>query len=534
MKKRAILYTYDFEKLATLAQSLVHEGWEIISAGATADFLRAQNIAVTINRSLDARSIPDEGFMKILRMVLSTGRAIHSSQVYEESFINLVCVNLQPEFHPIQDFLEDNKSDNCIDMNLISLIRAGAKNYSNVIVLTDPDDYEEAIIQIKTDSMTSKFRLYLAGKALNLTAAYDGTCSCSILKQNNGINYPEYYMVPFKKLTRLRHGMNDHQTAYVYTVNNQIGALSGVKKIQGKELNSNILENCFTAWKCISLFLKIIKNPFTVESKDCNDYPFMTQFTPAAGSVFTIAVKNVNPVGAALGSDLLDSFRKTYACNPDSLAGATFGCSSVINREAAEELIKLDFRAIIAPDFSREAKEIFSQKRDMRLVIASKPISEYYEERSIDGGLIVQQPDRNLFDRWKVVTQSRPTQAQADSMAFGLMVAMIAKSDAALVLNEFATVGISTGNTSRRRAVRYALEDAAEYFQNNVNSGDRNAEILVSDSVIYFDDRIRFLADIGVKAIIQTGGAQNDEEFIQFCNERNISMVFTGIQHLAI
>ena len=170
----------------------------------------------------------------------------------------------------------------------------------------------------------------------------------------------------------------------------------------------------------------------------------------------------------------------------------------------------------------------------MRLVIASKPISEYYEVRSIDGGLIVQQPDWDIFEKWNVVTQTRPTQQQADSMAFGVMLSMISKSDAAIVLNDFAAVGISTGNTSRSRAVRFALEDAREYFQNNVNCGDRNAEILVSDSVINFDERTKAIADIGVKAIIQTGGAANDADFIQFCNEHGISMVFTGIQHLSI
>ena len=221
-------------------------------------------------------------------------------------------------------------------------------------------------------------------------------------------------------------------------------------------------------------------------------------------------------------------------CDQTSFEGATFGCSSVVDREAAEELIKIDFRAIIAPDFTREAKEIFSQKNEMRLVIASKPITEYYEARTVDGGLIVQQPDLTMFKKWNVVTQNRPTQEQADSMSFGMMLAMIAKSDSAIVLNDMATVGISTGNTSRQRAVRYAIADAAEYFKNNVNSGERNAEILVSDSVINFDENTKSLADIGVKAIIQTGGAPNDAEFIQFCNEHGISMVFTGIQHLCI
>lgn len=534
MKKKALLYTSNFEKLATLAQTLVHEGWEIISAGATADFLKAQNIAVTIDRSLEDHFLPNEKLENLLRLIVGTGRQIQTSHTRAESFISLVCANITPTFHKLNDFLENDKSDNCIDLNLISIIRSAAKNYNNVLILTDPADYDEAIIQIKTESITTDFRLKLAGKALNLTSAYDATCACSIMYQRGEEKYPNYYMIPFKRLARLRHGMNEQQTAYIYSLNDQIGALSGLKKIQGKELNFNILENCFAVWKCISLFLKILKNPFTVESLDANNYPFTTQFTPAAGSVFTIAVKNTNPIGAALGGNLLESFRKTYACDPSSLNGATFGCSSVVDREAAEELIKIDFRAIIAPDFSREAKEILSQKKEMRLVIASKPLSNYNELKSIDGGLIVQEPDWVPFKHWRVVTQTRPTQKQVDSMAFGTLLAMIAKSDAAIILNNFGTVGISAGNTSRSKAIRHAIYDAQEFFQNNVNCEDRSAEILISDSLLNFDESTKALADAGIKAIIQTGGAPNDEEFIQFCNEKGISMVFTDIQHLAI
>ena len=534
MKKKAVLYTPNFEKLATLAQSLVHENWEIISAGATADFLKAQNIAVTINRALEEPLNSNDSYIKLMKMITENGRSIQTTASRSEAVVSLACLNVPPTFRKLNDFLEIDKSDNCIDFNTINLIRAGAKNYNNVIILTDPADYDEAIIQIKTDSVSTKFRLYLAGKALNLTSAYDATCAASILSQSEGIRYPNYYMLPFKRTAHLRHGMNEHQTSYIYSINDQIGALSGIKKIQGKELNFNLIENCFSAWKCTSLFLKIIKNPFTVDSWDCNNYPFTTQFTPAAGSVFSIAVKNTNPIGAALGSNLVESFKKCLSCDPSSFEGATLGCSSVVDREAAEEIIKVDLRAIIAPDFSREAKEIFSQKKDMRLLIASKPISDYYEARTVDGGLLVQQPDWTIFKKWKVVTQNRPTQIQADSMAFGMMLAMIAKSDAALVLNDFAAVGISTGNTSRSRAIHYALDNASEYFKNNVNSSDRNAEILVSDSVIHFDENTKSLADIGVKAIIQTGGADNDAEFINFCNEHGISMVFTGIQHLSI
>lgn len=538
MKKKAILYTTNFEKLATLAQYLVHDDWEILSAGETAKFLAENNIPYTFTKQLEHNANSDDSFINLIHSVLAAGRNLLASSFSTESVVNLVCMNVEPTFHKINDFLEVDKTDNCIELKEMTLLASAAKNYMNVVVLCDPADYQEAIVQMKNDSISDEFRLYLASKALNQVAACNAANSVSISEGLEANSFPPYFMVPFKFVGKLHHGSNDHQSAYLYSLNDQSGALSGMKKIQGKEMNLNLYENCFAAWKAISIFTRILKSPFTVDSVDCNNYPFTTQFTPAASSVFTIGIKNSNPIGAALGGTLLESFRKTYSCEPDSFKGSTFGCSSVVDEEAARELVKVDFRAIIAPDFTKEAKEIFSAKKDMRLVIASRFISDYYEMATIDGGFMLQEPDSKMFTKLSVVTQKRPTQAQVDSMAFGMLVAMTCKSDAAVVVNDFSAVGISAGNTSRKRAVRYALQDASEYFENNQNNNlickDRNSEILISDSVIYFDEYAKKLADVGIKAIIQTGGVECDAEFIQYCNDHDISMIFTGIQHLSV
>ncbi len=538
MKKKAIIYTSNFEKLATLSQYLVHDNWEILSAGDAAKFLAENNIPYTYTKQLELNANSDDGFIPLVHMILASGRNLLSSSINADSVIDLVCMNLDVKFNKLNDFMEIDKSDNCIDYKTVNILSAAAKNYMNVVVLCDPLDYDEAIIQMKNESIQDNFRLYLAGKTLNQISAYNASASISIFRGLKKPDFPPYYMIPFKLQGNLHHGSNDHQKAVLYSLNDNFTSLSGMKKIQGTEMNSNLFENCFAAWKAISIFTRILKSPFTVESSDCNGYPFTTQFTPAASSVFTIGIKNANPIGSALGGTLLESFRKTYLCEPDSFSGATFGCSSVVDEDAARELVKVDFRAIIAPDFTKEAKEIFAQKKDMRLVIASRFVSDNYELSFIDGGFMMQEPDSKMFTNLKVVTQKRPTQSQVDSMAFGLLVAMTCKSDAAVVVNDFSAVGISAGNTSRKRAVRYALQDAVEYFENNKDnpliSADRNSEILISDSVIYFDDYAKRLADVGIKAIIQTGGSSSDEQFIQYCNEHDISMIFTGIQHLAL
>lgn len=538
MKKKAILFTTNFEKLATLAQYLVHDNWEILSAGQTAKFLENNNIPYTFTKSLENNANSDDSFITLVHEILASGRNLMASSFSSESVINLVCMDVEPKIRKINDFYEIDKPDNCIDFKSTALLSAAAKNYMNVVTLCEPSDYEEAIVQLKTESLTNEFRLYLAGKALNQISAYNASDSISISIGMKPNSTPPYYMVPFKFSNKLHHGSNNHQEAFLYSLDDKFCALSGMKKIQGKEMNFNLYENCFVAWKAISMFIRILKSPFTVESVDCGNNPFTTQFTPAASSVFTIGIKNSNPVGASLGATLMESFRKTFYCEPDSFNGSTFGCSSIVDEETARELVKVDVRAVIAPDFTKEAKDVFAEKKDVRLVIASRLISDFYEISSVDGGFLLQQPDSKMFTKLNVVTQKRPTQAQVDSMAFGMLVAMTCKSDAAVVVNDFSAVGISAGNTSRKRAVRYALQESAEYFEQNSNnnliSHERNSEILISDSVIYFDDYVKTLADVGVKAIIQTGGTEKDAEFIQYCNEHDISMIFTGIQHLSV
>lgn len=538
MKKKAILYTSNLEKLALLAQYLVHDDWEILSAGITAKFLEENNIPYTFTKQLENNANSDDSFITLLHEILATGRNLLTTSFATDSEINLVCMNVDPKFRKINDFYEIDKTNNCIEFKKTTLLSAAAKNYMNVVTLCDPQDYEETIVQLKTESMSDEFRLYLAGKALNQISAYDAADSISVVIGMKKDNTPPFYMLPYKFLKKLRHGPNDHQQAFLYTMTDQYCALSGMKKVQGKEMNSNILENCFVAWKSISIFTRILKSPFTVECSDCNNNPFTTQFTPAASSVFTIAVKNKNPVGAALGGTLLESFRKTYACDPESFYGATLGCSSIVDEETARELIKTEVRAIIAPDFTKEAKEIFSEQKDLHLVIASRFISDFYEISALDGGFILEEPDSKMFTKLKVVTQTRPNQTQVDSMAFGMLIAMSCKSDAAIVVNDFSVVGISSGNTSRKKAIRYALQNTSDFFatnqNNNLISKDKSSEILISDSVIYFDDFLKTLSDIGVKTIIQTGGTEQDAEFIQYCNEHGISMVFTGIQHLSV
>ena len=527
MKNNALIFTQDTGNLPYFADYLFHEGWNLLAAGEAADVLKHSKIHFVQEHRLSPKNA-DNYDSGLVQEIMQSGKAPGKPE--SENEIKIVCINIIPQYHMIDDFL-GNK--NCIDLHIIPIIRAAAKNYQNVLVLTDPDDYKEAVIQMKIDDIQDSFRLYLAGKALNLTAAVDAALSDSILRESDNVKFPNYYLPAYEKQFMVRHGMNLHQNACFYCLNESSGLVKNFKKIQGKALNFGIIRNFYAAWKCVSLFIKIIKNPFTVETTDSENYTFATQFTPAAGLVFTVGIKNSSPIGAALGSNVYESYKKTFNCEPEDFESAVLGCSAVIDAYAASEIAKANLRAVIAPDFTKEALQIFSEQKELRLIIASRLLSDLNDSISIDDGLLVQTSDNELFNKWHVVTKTRPTQAQIDAMAFGMMTAMSAKSDCGIVVNDSTAIGIASGHTNKSKAILAALENARECMQKGLTSPDTSAEILVSDSSIPFDERTKQVADFGIKAIIQTGGTKNDEEFINFCNEKGISMVFTGIRHLS-
>ena len=153
---------------------------------------------------------------------------------------------------------------------------------------------------------------------------------------------------------------------------------------------------------------------------------------------------------------------------------------------------------------------------------------------TVDGGMIFQSTDTVPFRNWRVVTNTRPNQQQVDALAFGTLIAMLTKSDAAVIINDNQAIGVSTGQTNKKKAILLALEEASNCIKNNLTSSDQSAEILVSDTYINFDDALRCIADHGIKAIIQSGGSNSDGLLIDYCNEKGISMIFTGHQHFSL
>lgn len=535
MKRKAIIYAENTEKLVNFTNYLVQNDWELFSGGDAATFLSENSVPFTYEQSLSSSPKGRVAFLSMLDDVVTAKNedAVTENDNYDDVPYSLLCVNVVPLYKKVSDLLENSSVNNPIDFKHILLIRAAAKNFQNVLILTDPEDYKEAMIQLRTDNITEEFRLYLAGKALNLTAAYDASCSNSIIFSANNVDFPNYLVIPYKREKMLSQGSNAHQKAYLYSQGLKSSALYGIKKIQGKESNYNLIKNYFHAWKIVSRLLKNIKNPYEVPSVDCSGYSYFTQFTPAAGLVFTVALKYGNPIGAALADDVRGAFLKMYNRVPDEFHGACIGCSAVIDENAADLFVKLDILAIIAPDFTEEARKILSENKDLRLIMASNPISESYELQSIDGGLLAQSTDRTLFEKWKVVTKRRPTQAQIDALAFGALINCFTKSDSVVIVNEYLIIGISSALATRKNAIDCAVYDARMSFKKQITSPSTDAEILICDTSIPFSESLQTVADIGVKAILQSGGSSTDDKVIAFCDEHDIAMVFTGMEHIA-
>ena len=527
MKNRAILFCENNDKIETLAEFLVRSNWEIISAGETARILTAKNIPFREYECLDNSDPDGEIFPNLVKNILKAGRTSYFSDDSEDQ-ITLVCTNLNITNMTANQLYNLYFIKKEISIKKTFMLHAAIKNYSSVLILTDPADYSDAMLKIRTDSISQDFRIFLASKALNISSAFSAALSDSIFIQNKKFFFPSYFMIPYQYSKKLKHGVNKQQIASLYKIDNFPSSLNGLKKIQGSETSFNAMINVNAAWKAITYFMKLIKSPFSIPTVNHENYPYTTQFSPMAGNVFTIGIKNATVIGASLASNVTDSLKKTYSCDIEAFQNAVIGSSSVIDENAANEIKNLNIRTIVAPDFTKEARQILSENKKFQLLLASNLCNQNFETISIDGGLLIQTTDSKLFDQWKVVTVKRPDQIQVDEMAFGMMVILSSKSYSAVVIKNHATVGISTGQSTMQKAIRYAMEDSKN-FSNNQND---SAEILVCDSAITFDDRLKCIADYGIKAIIQTGGNPTDEAFINYCNEKEICMVFTGIQHL--
>ena len=414
-------------------------------------------------------------------------------QDYEIGLIDMVIVNLYPFFENVNKDISLDEKVEFIDIGGPSMLRSAAKNFNSVTVLTDVNDYQIVKIEMEQNGDTYiETRKKLAGKVFNLTSAYDAAISSMLLDEE----YPTYLNASYKKVSDLRYGENPHQSAAYYTSTFENGAMKDFEILGGKELSFNNLRDMDLCWKVV--------NEFKEELACC-------------------AVKHSTPCGVAVGTSALETYTKTFECDPVSIFGGIIGMNYKVDAATAEELNKTFLEIVMATDFDEDALEILRKKKNLRIIKIKNAVSDKQVWVKIDGGMLVQNADDQFSEDIKLMTETAPTEEQRKALLFSQRVVKYVKSNAIVVSNGVQAIGIGGGQVNRIWATQQAIERAKEKFDGEL--------VLASDAFFPFRDVVDFCAQEGIKAIIQPGGSMRDGDSIEAANEHKIPMLFTGMRH---
>lgn len=506
--KRALISVYDKTGIVEFSKSLTDLGWKIISTGGTYKALKEAGIKV-----LEVEDVTD--FPEILDgRVKTLNPYIHGGILYrrddkahlktiEDMKINpieMVVNNLYPFEETIKkaNVSQEEIIEN-IDIGGPSMIRAAAKNYAHVTVIVDPQDYSSIIEQLKDNGDTCvETRRYLARKVFNYTAYYDTLISNYFNKIDEEL-FPDKLTLAYNKSNELRYGENPHQRASFYDeVTNTKGSLKDMVQLHGKELSFNNINDSNGALK----ILKEFHEPTVV------------------------AVKHANPCGIGSGVDISEAYKKAYESDRESIFGGIIAANREIDEKIAEEINKIFIEVVIAPSFSKEAIEILTSKKNIRLIqiedISKVDYPEWDLKKTL-GGLLIQERDNILLhEEVKVVTDRRPTEEEMEDLYFAWKSSKHINSNGVVIAKDGATIGIGLGEVNRYWAVENAIKRAGEKI---------NGSVIASDGFFPFSDSIKLLGESGIKAIIQPGGSIKDPEVIEEANKQGIAMVFTNIRH---
>jgi phosphoribosylaminoimidazolecarboxamide formyltransferase/IMP cyclohydrolase len=543
MAGRALISVFNKDNIQALAAFLSESGWEILSTGGTAAYLTANNIPVTDVSSVTGFPECLDGRVKTLHPAIHAGilarrdapAHMDTLKSMNLSAIDLVCVNLYPFFEKLRAGLSAEETIEFIDIGGPAMLRSAAKNYRDVIVLTDPADYAEAMAGIRAGNTDEAFRKRLAGKVFALSSAYDAAIARYLLDTGDGSSaeYPEYWPLSLKKAQALRYGENSHQSAALYLNTDRPGALGGMEQLHGKELGYNNIRDLDLAWKAACAFG--LPQAGTAPLGE-DDIIRLGLGGPCGGEApaCCVAVKHNTPCGIALGASLPEAYEKAYACDPVSIFGGIVASTVLVDSVTAEKLGELFLEIVAAPDYEPGALEILKRKKNLRIMRARLVPGERRECIAVDGGLLVQEADRKLLEKWEPVTRASPGGEDIPGLIFGMRAVSFVKSNAIVVVKDQAAVGIGGGQTNRVWAAREALSRSAGVIKaaREAGRGDgRPARVLASDAFFPFADVVEAAAAAGIKAIIQPGGSIRDKDSIEACDRLGIAMVFTGTRH---
>lgn len=503
-RAKALISVSDKRGIDRLARFLIDRGWDILSTGGTAQFLDKQGVPYT--QVADYTGFPEmlDGRVKTLQPKIHGGilarRHNHAHQAACRAHgilpIDWVIVNLYP-------FAETIRKDNCpfdeaienIDIGGPSLLRAAAKNFEDVVVLVDPDDYERIMDEFEKNKVVSrKTRLSLAQKVLRHSACYDALIA-DYLHTTLDPQAEGDLSLSLKRVQTLRYGENPHQAAALHV---KRGDTLPWVQIQGKELSyNNILD--FTA-----------------------AYELIQEFKDETACVI---VKHTNPCGVAVSESLREAFLRAKACDPTSAFGGIVAVSRTLDEETAQALSEMFLELVIAPAFTAGARERLESKSNLRLIHVTGPLPAHSRDyRRVLGGVLVQEEDTRLApsDAWQWVSRRQASADERKALELAWRTAKYAKSNAIVFASPSATLGIGAGQMSRIDSVKIAGQKALTSLK---------GAAMASDAFFPFRDTVDEAARLGISAIVAPGGSIRDPEVIAAADEHDMAMAFTGERH---
>lgn len=506
--KRALISVSNKINLERFAKELSKLGVKMISTGGTRKKLL--DIGLEVIKVSDIIDFPEilDGRVKTLHPIIYGGiLAIRENNAHIEELkahnidqIDMVVVNLYPFEETISkpdtELMEALEN---IDIGGPTLIRAAAKNYKDVVIITDPNDYDMIIDELKANNgeVGLQIRQNLALKAFIHTSRYDSIISNYLnSKFNPDSLFPDFKLIGMEKTQDLRYGENPHQSAAFYKeLNINYPCIANSKQLGGKELSYNNIYDIDSALEMVKDFDQLC----------------------------CAVIKHTNPCGIAIGSDLLDTYIRARAVDPMSAFGSIVAFNRRLNSETASEIIKTFVEVVVAPGFDEKAIEILHEKKNLRIIDMGKVKKEknQLDWKKVEGGLLLQEKDEKTIkiEDFKVVSKAKPNEWQLNALEFAWKVVKHVKSNAIVITKDKEAVGIGAGQMSRVDAVELAIKKGGEKVEGSV---------LASDAFFPFRDSIDAAAKAKITAIIEPGGSIRDQEVIDAADEQGLVLIFTG------
>jgi len=508
MKKiqTALISISDKSNIKTLLTELEKYNIKLISSGGTFKEIKKLKFeCVEVSEFTNFNEILN-GRIKTLHPKIHAGilnkrnNKKHKNEIKKNNFenIDLVIVN----FYPFEKTLDQTKNHNKIIENIDiggpTMVRAAAKNYNDVTVITSQEQYPELIDQLKKNkgATSLEFRSKMSRIAFTETAYYDSLISNYLNKISNTV-FPKKKIIYGNLIEKLRYGENPHQESAIYSQKKNLK----IKKIHGKQLSYNNYNDIFSA---LTISKTMPKNRGTV------------------------IIKHANPCGASILKNKINSYKSALSCDPLSAFGGIVSCNFKINKKLATELNKIFFEVIIANGFDKKALKILKSKKHLRLIDASQySLDDIFKFNSLKDSILFQSEDKEIFSKknFKVVSKKKPNKFQFENLIFAFNICRYVKSNAIVLASDNSTVGIGSGQPSRLDSCQIAIGKMKKFINN------KSDIVAASDAFFPFVDGIEKLIQSGVSAVVQPAGSIRDKEIIKFANATDTILVFSKTRH---